>query len=184
MAGLESAGHEVEVLDLYAIDYRPWMTVDEHRSYDTIAENHPDPMVAEHIERVEWADALVLVFPTWWSGLPAIMKGWIDRTMLPGVAFRLDERTQKVRGNLHLRHLVGVTTYGSPNWYLRVFGNAGRRTVMRTIRLICPRSTKRTWLALDSLDGRSEAERRQFLEHVEESFRTLDPRSDSTRASS
>ncbi len=182
VAGLESAGHEVEVIDLYAIDYRPWMTEDEHRSYDTIAEDHPDPVVAEHIERVEWADALVLVFPTWWSGLPAIMKGWIDRTMLPGVAFRLDDRTQKVRGNLQIRHLVGVTTYGSPAWYLRVFGNAGRRTVMRTIRLICPRSTKRTWLDLDSLDGHSESDRRAFLEHVEESLRTLEPRSTSTSA--
>ncbi len=175
VTGLSAAGHEVELIDLYRIDYRPWMTADEHRDYDTIADDHPDPQVMEHIELLRRADIAVFVYPTWWSGMPAIMKGWLDRTMLPGVAFGLDERTRKVKGSLELRRLIGVTTYGSPRWYVRVFGDAGRRTVTRTIRLVCPRSTKTTWHGLYRLDGRSADERAVFLSEVEAAFGALDP---------
>ncbi len=173
VVGLRSAGHETEVLDLYEIDYQPCLTEDEHRRYETIGHDHPDPVVAHHIELLEWADALILIYPTWWSGLPAIMKGWLDRTMLPGVAFRLDDRTRKVKGALELQHLIGVTTYGSPRWYLLVVGDAGRRTVKRTIRLVCGRSTKTRFLSLDKLDGRSNDERAAFLVEVESTFAAL-----------
>ncbi len=175
VAGLSAAGHDVEVVDLYGIDYRPWMTDAEHRAYDDIATDHPDPVVRSHIELVRRADLLVFVSPTWWSGLPAILKGWLDRTMLPGVAFRLDERTRKVRGALELRHLVAVTTYGSPRWYLWAFGNGGHRTIRRTLRLVCPRSTKTTWLALDRVNDRPDADRAAFLAKVEQTMRTLEP---------
>lgn len=174
VAGLQSAGHEVHIVDLYELDYRPWMTDDEHRRYDTIAEAHPDPQVAKHITLLNDAHILVLVYPTWWAGLPAIMKGWFDRTMLPGVAFRLDQETNKARGILDLVHLVGITTYGSPAWYLRVFGDAGRRTVTRTLRLTCGRSTKTTWRSLDRLDGRTDADRQRFLSEVETTCAALD----------
>ncbi len=184
VAGLSRAGHEIEIIDLYGIDYRPWMTSDEHRDYDTIGADHPDPDVSRHIELMAWADVLVLVYPTWWSGFPAIMKGWLDRTMLPGVAFRLDERTNKVKGSLELRHLVGVTTYGSPRWYLYFVGDAGRRTVTRTLRMICGRSTKTTFLGLHKLDGRTEAERSAFLAEVESTFANLDSVSVSTNKAS
>jgi putative NADPH-quinone reductase len=132
-------------------------------------------LVAAHIEQLRWADALVFVYPTWWSGLPAILKGWLDRTMLPGVAFRLDQRTRKVRGALDVQFLVGITTYGSPAWFQRVFGDAGRRTITRTLRLVCPRTTRSRWLALDRLDGRGQDERTAFLGLVEETMRSLNP---------
>lgn len=167
VAGLRSAGHAVHIVDLYELDYRPWMTDDEHRRYESIGGEHPDVQVAEHIALLRNADILVLVYPTWWAGLPTIMKGWLDRTMLPGVAFELDPKTNKVRGTLDLVHLVGITTYGSPAWYLRVFGDAGRRTVTRTIRLACRRSTRTTWRSLDQLDGRTDADRQRFLSEIE-----------------
>jgi hypothetical protein len=64
--------------------------------------------------------ALVFVYPTWWSGLPAILKGWLERVLVPGVGFVLDERTNKVRPGLgQVRHLVGISTYGSPRSYVR-----------------------------------------------------------------
>ncbi len=175
IAGLTSAGHDVDLIDLYAIGYRPWMTDDEHRRYDTIAADHPDPQVRAHLDLVDRTDALIFVYPTWWGGMPAIMKGWLDRTMLPGTAFRLDERTRKVKGALDLDHLIGVTTYGSPAWYLRVFGDAGRRTISRTLRLVCGRTTRTRWYALDRLDGRTDIEREAFLAEVEDAFRRLDP---------
>ena len=46
---------------------------------------------------------LVFVYPTWWSGLPAILKGWLERVMVPGVGFVFDEQTGKVRPGLRSR---------------------------------------------------------------------------------
>ncbi|MEZ5376532.1 MAG: NAD(P)H-dependent oxidoreductase [Acidimicrobiales bacterium] len=184
VSGLRTAGHDVELIDLYEIDYRPWMTDDEHRHYESIAEAHPDPVVARHIELVRWADALVLVYPTWWSGLPAILKGWLDRTMLPGVAFRLDERTNKVKGVLELRHLIGVTTYGSPSWYMLFVGDAGRRTITRTIRLVCGRSTKTHFHRLHKINTIDDAARQAYLREVEASFASLDPAASASPESS
>ena len=51
---------------------------------------------------------MVFVYPTWWSGLPAILKGWLDRVMVPGVGFRFDEQG-KVKPGLHqVRRIVGL----------------------------------------------------------------------------
>jgi putative NADPH-quinone reductase len=74
-SGLEQGGHRVTFLDLYELGFRAAMTTEERRQYHG---DQPiqDPMVAEHAALVKNADALVLVYPTWWSGQPAIMKGW------------------------------------------------------------------------------------------------------------
>ena len=165
--GLELGGHQVDVIDLYAIEYRPAMTDQEHRQYYTIAKDHPDPMVAKHIALVKSADMLVFVYPTWWSGLPALMKSWLDRTLLPGVSFIKDDETGKISPALsNVRHLVCVTTSGSPSWWVHLVGDAGRRTIMRTIRLVCHWRCRRHWFCLSSLDSSTQDERTNFLAEV------------------
>ncbi|MEI2422729.1 NAD(P)H-dependent oxidoreductase, partial [Arthrospira platensis SPKY2] len=90
--GLSGAGWEVEVLDLAAIGFRAAMSAEELVAYRTEG-LPPDPMAAAHAGLVARATALVFVYPTWWSGLPAILKGWLERVLVTGVAFRLDPRT-------------------------------------------------------------------------------------------
>jgi NAD(P)H dehydrogenase (quinone) len=72
--GLQAGGYTVAMLDLYALGFRAAMSEEERTSYH---EDQPilDPMVAEHAELITTAAALVFVYPTWWSGLPAILKG-------------------------------------------------------------------------------------------------------------
>ena len=61
----------------------------------------------------------MFVYPTWWSGLPAVLKGWLERVMVPGVGFTFDAQSGKVQPGLrHVRRIVGISTYGSP-WTLR-----------------------------------------------------------------
>jgi putative NADPH-quinone reductase len=171
--GLEAAGHSVEVIDLGAIDYPGALRPDEWREYES---ESPvlDPIVAAHIELVRSAEALVFVYPTWWSSLPAVLKAWFERTLVPGVAFVLDPRTRRVRPALgHVRHLVGVTTYGSPRWYVRLVNDNGRRTIARTLRIATGRGTRVTWLPMYSLDGHDEAARHAFLDRIEETMRGL-----------
>lgn len=172
--GLRSSGHHVDVLDLYQSGYEATMSGVEHREYYSVAADHPDRQVAEHIKLLQQAEALIFVYPTWWSGLPAIMKGWLDRTFLPDVAFSLDEKTNKVKPELtNIRMLVGITTTGSPRWFVHGVGNAGRRTIHRTVRLICHPLTRRKWLSMYALDTSSPEDREAFLSKVSLSMKAL-----------
>ena len=173
VAGLRTAGHAVDVVDLYAIGFRVAMSPAEREAY------HGDtPLIDEHTREharlVRGAECLVFVYPTWWSGQPAMLKGWLDRVMVPGVAFVFDERTGKVRSRLgHVRRLVGISSYGSPRWSVRLINDNGRRTITRTLRLSCGLRARTTWLALYGIDASSESRRRAFLDRVEEKMARL-----------
>lgn len=171
--GLESAGYSCEVLDLYALDYRAVMSRDEHIAYGA-SSPVTDPLVAAHAAAISACDIAVFVYPTWWSSLPAILKGWIERTLVPGVAFDLDSRTNKLIPLLvNVRRVVGITTHGSPWWYVKLVNDSGRRTITRTLRASTGLRTRTTWLAMYALDGRSQARRSRFLDRVEQKMTSL-----------
>lgn len=174
LSGLRSAGHEVELIDLAAEDYLPCLTTDELRRYDEQpgGPGSHDPIVAAHLESLGQVEALVFTYPTFWTGLPAVLKGWIDRTLLPGAAFSVSA-AGRVRGELgQIRTVVGITTYGSPRTYRIVVGDGGKRT-LRSVRNLCGLRCRFRWLALDGMDGRSQADRTSFLAEVERAMAGL-----------
>lgn len=171
--GLLAAGHEVVVLDLYALGVSAAMTAEEREAYHS---ETPivDPLIAGHAALVQRAQALVFVYPTWWSGLPAILKGWLERVMVPGVGFVLDERTNKVRPGLgQMRRLVGISTYGSPRGYVALINDNGRRIVTRALRMSCGFRVRTTWLGLYAIDTSTPAQRQAFLARVEQNMARL-----------
>jgi NAD(P)H dehydrogenase (quinone) len=173
VAGLERAGHDVTVVDLYAEGFRTAMSREERLAYHT---PNPllDPQAAAHAELVRRSEALVFVYPTWWSGVPAILKGWLERVFGDGVAFTMHPATGKVVPALtRVRVIVGISTYGSPRWARLVLGDAGRRTLHRALWLCCPRRTRRVWLGFDGVDARPDAARRAFLTRVERRLAAL-----------
>lgn len=82
---LRSRGATVDVLDLYAEDFQPALTPAERRLHYKTPE--PGPEVVALQQRLATADMLVLVFPTWWFSMPAMLKGWFDRVWAPKFAF-------------------------------------------------------------------------------------------------
>ena len=173
VSSLHEAGHHVDLIDLYAEGYQPAMTEAERRAYET---DTPviDAAVAAHAQLVRRAEALVFVYPTWWSTLPAMLKGWMERTLVMGVAFELDARTQRVHPLLTgVRTIVGVTTYGSPRRYVRVVNDNGRRTLTRSLRGCTGLRTRTRWLGMYQLDTSTAAQREQFLESVRRTMRSL-----------
>lgn len=171
-AALREAGHEVDLLDLYALGFRAAMSADEHRSYHS-DEPVVDPMVREHVALVRAADAIVAVYPTWWSGQPAILKGWLERVLVPGVGFRFNERGKVRPGLTHVRRIVGISTYGSPWRYVKAINDNGRRTLLRTLHLNTGWRTRTSWLALYAIDTATADERERFLRRVERKMRAL-----------
>jgi putative NADPH-quinone reductase len=165
-SALRRSGHDVTVLHLDQERFRPAMSSEERLAYET-SEPIVDPQVARHAELVRTAEALVFVYPTWWAAPPAVMKGWLERVFVPGVAFQLDPTTHEVRPGLrHVRRLVGITTYGSSRFYVRILGDPGRRTLMRALRFLCSRWCRRSWLALYGMDTASGEQRQRFLDRV------------------
>ena len=72
----------------------------------------------------------MLVYPTWWSGQPAMLKGWIDRVWVAGVAWDLPPGANVLRARLrNVRRIVVVTTHGSSKLVNALEGEAGKRTV-------------------------------------------------------
>jgi putative NADPH-quinone reductase len=129
---LREAGHEVDDCDLNAEGFNPVLSEAERRDYDDLSRNRAP--VADYIARVERAEALVLCFPTWTMGLPAILKGFFDRVMVPGFAFHLDAGKPVRPGLTNIKKLAAIVTYGRPWWMVWYCGDPPRKTVMRYLR--------------------------------------------------
>ena len=95
----------------------------------------------------------MFVYPTWVSTLPAILKGWLERVMVPGVGFRFNEAGRVVPGLTHVRRIVGISTYGAPPPGVWLANDNGRRTLVRAMRLSTGVRTRSRWLALYSIDA-------------------------------
>lgn len=102
-------------MDSQEADFCPSLTIAERQSY--YRPPHDSTEVQIQVERLLSADALVLLFPTWWFGFPAILKGWFDRIWAPGVAYNHASDLGPIKPRLHnLRHALVVTSLGSPWW--------------------------------------------------------------------
>lgn len=166
VAALERSGHAVEVADLYAEGFDPQLTATE-RAHHLDAPSTKPQLAAEYA-RLRRADGLVLVYPTWWGGQPAILKGWFDRVWAAGVAFDLPPGATRIRPGLaNVRRLAVVTTHGSSKWVNVVEGEPGKLVVQRSLRILCHRRTRFRWIAMYGVDRSTPETRRRFLEQVE-----------------
>jgi len=167
VAALRRSGHQVDDCDLYGEGFNPVLTAAERRNYNT---QSPDlAAVAPYVARLQAAEALVLCFPTWWYGMPAILKGWFDRVWAAGVAFTLPEGGGAIRPALHnIRKFAVVTTYGSPWWLMKlVLRDPVRAVLIGGLRRLCARDCRWVFLALSNIDGATPARCARFLARVE-----------------
>lgn len=82
---LDRKNHEIKIRDLYQLNFNPILTEDDFTSFSQ--NKVPEDVQAEQ-NAISWADHLVFIYPTWWIGMPAILKGYIDRVFTNGFAFR------------------------------------------------------------------------------------------------
>ncbi len=113
-ATLAGAGRQVLFHDLYAERFDPVLT--EHEAYTSgqraadIAEAATDPLVRRHREELAAAGGLVAVHPNWWGKPPAILSGWLDWVLIPGVAYRLDDAGGAPTPLLGVKRMLVVNT--------------------------------------------------------------------------
>lgn len=164
---LRAAGHELREIDLYAEGFDPVFSAAEKQTYlsDT-ARNIAG--VGAHVEALRWAEGWVVVYPTWFYGAPAMLKGWLERVWLPGVSFTVAKaRRRRIGGELrNIRIFVGITTSGSPWWWLKLIGDPGRSLFMKGLRPLYARGCRMKWLQLYDMNHATAAERDAFIAKV------------------
>ena len=166
---LTARGWDVDDCDLNAEGFSPVLTEAERRGYHDVGLNIAP--VQPYVERLRAAEALVMVFPVWNFGYPAILKGFLDRVFLPGVSFKLVDG--KVKPNLtHIRKLAAVTTYGGNRMRALLVGDPPRKCVTRAVWHVC-RPEKMRYLALYDMNRATDAQRSAFLGRVHREMEAL-----------
>ena len=160
---LTAKGHEVDDCDLYAEDFDPRLTRAERLAYHDTEANIES--VRFYVERLRRANALVLSFPVWNYGYPAILKGFFDRVFLPGVSFELVDG--KARPFLtHIRRISAVTTYGGSRFRAILMADPPRKLVNRLMRATARPTTPISYLAHYSMNVSTDRSREAFMRKV------------------
>jgi NAD(P)H dehydrogenase (quinone) len=173
LEALAERGHEVTDVDLYAEQFDPVMSRQERLDYQNTARN--ERLVKRYDDQIATTEAIVLVYPAWWYGMPAMLKGYFDRVWLPGVAFDVTpdgkvntERLQR------LRRIMVVTTYGGSWWMVRLaLGDPARKVIGRAVRALCARGCRVTWCVCYNMDAAKPARLSRFLRRVHATARAL-----------
>lgn len=166
MDKLAAAGADIRLRDLYAEDFQPVLTRPEWTGYTESPANRLP--VADHCADVAWCDTLIFVYPTWWYGMPAILKGWLDRVLLPDVAFLMPDATHRtIRPGLqHIRRMGVFTTCGASRWLTFLIGAPGKRTLLRGVGLLLHPRAKKVFAAHFLMDTSTEDSRARHLRRV------------------
>ncbi|PIY74837.1 MAG: NAD(P)H dehydrogenase [Rhodobacterales bacterium CG_4_10_14_0_8_um_filter_70_9] len=161
---LTRGGHELRVIDLYAEGFQPVLSREGWRAYEDAARNADG--IEDHVAALRWAEGLIFVYPTWWYGLPAMLKGWLDRVWTPGVAFTLPKDGPIAPSLTHIRKLGVVTTCGASWWLTQVVGAPGRNLILRGCRFLMAPRCKRLYLAHYRMDASTPQSREKFRARV------------------
>ena len=149
---LEVAGAEIRVRDLYAQGFDPRLTPSALDVYEDARRNTEG--IEEDVSDLRWCDTLIFVYPTWWYGLPAVLKGWLDRVLVPGVAFHMPDENGDIKPALtHITRLAVFTTCGASRWLTFFVGAPGKRTILRGVRLLCAKGCKTVFAAHYLMDS-------------------------------
>jgi len=164
LAGLRQAGHQVDLMDLYAENFNPVLSEEGRRHYHDEGINQAglEPLIA----RLQAADALVIQFPTWCFGLPAMLKGFFDRVFMPGVAFDLSNPAKVAPMLGNIKKIAGVVTYGRPRLTAFYMGDPPRKIVTRYVKWFAARGAKVEYHALYHLNVATLEQRRGFMKRV------------------
>ena len=172
VSGLRVAGHTVDVIDLAAEQFNPVMSASEWNTYQQ--GNGDVPMGLERdVALVKSAEIIVFIYPTWWGGLPAQLKGWLERVMLPGTAFVFNENNKVRPGLRNICRIHIASTFGSPWLYVRFVNDNGRRILARAFRLNTSLRTRVSTSSLYAMDTATDESRKRFLLSLEKKMQNI-----------
>ncbi|QLG95604.1 NAD(P)H-dependent oxidoreductase [Pseudomonas yamanorum] len=160
IAAAKTAGHDVRLLRLADLSFDPIL----HNGYTQIQPLEPDLLNAQ--SDILWAEHLTFVFPIWWGGIPALMKGFIDRAFLPGFAFKYRKGKAFPDKLLQGRTAHLLVTLDTPPWYYRWFYHMpGLHQMRKTTLVFCGIKPIKT-LLFGPVLGSTSAQRDRWLKQA------------------
>ena len=164
LAALAAAGHHVDLLDLYAEKFDPVLSEDGRRHYHDLSRNRVG--LEDYVARLTAAETLVLQFPTWCFGLPAMLKGFFDRMIMPGVAFDLSDPAHVKPMLLNVKQIVGIVTYGRPRYMALWMSDPPRKIVKRYVRWFTGGNARVDYYPLYHMNIATAAQRKAFMDRI------------------
>ena len=167
---LDKADIAYRITDLYQESFDPVIHKDDLEDYLDTELNRKK--VDRQVQNILWCDTLIFVYPTWWYGLPAILKGWLDRVMLPGIAFHMPINDENIKPGLkHINRLGVFTTGGASQIFTQIMGAPGKRTLLRGVRSVCHPFTKTIFISHYKMDNSTQFSRERHLLRVEKKLK-------------
>jgi NAD(P)H dehydrogenase (quinone) len=165
---LRAGGHIVDDLDLYAEKFDPVMSREGLLRYVDMNANTRE--VEGYVQRLLAAEALVLVFPVWFDGLPAIMQGYFQRVFLPGVSVRIDEAGLFHPNLRNVKRMAAVCAYGESRRDVAAKGDPPLRFVRDNVGALIDPKGRFDYLALYDMNFTRAPRRAAFMERVIRAF--------------
>lgn len=130
--GAKANGSEVHEIKIGELEFDPVLW----KGYNETQELEADLVAAQ--ELINWSDHIAFVYPNWWGAMPSIMKGFIDRTFLPGFAYKYRDNSQFWDKLLAGRTAQLLVTMDTPPWYYRwIWNRPGHNEMKKTILGFC-----------------------------------------------
>lgn len=124
--GARSAQHDTEYMKIGDLMFDPSL----HQGFIPNQTLEKDLELAQ--QKILWAEHIVIVFPIWWSSMPGILKGFIDRVLLPGYAYKFKKNSLFWDRLLKGRSAHIIATMDTPPWYYRIFQSMPAIRQMKT----------------------------------------------------
>ena len=162
-SALAKAGRPYDVVDLYADGFDPRMPAEELALYTE--GGTLDPLVSHYQKLIEGASRIIVIAPIWWSELPAIVKGFVDKVMKQNWAYH--PTASGVKGHLgHIKRVLVLTTSTSPTWFLRRFSGNYVSSVFLGAALKQVGMSGRTWVNFGKVGKASRGQHKKHLKRV------------------
>jgi NAD(P)H dehydrogenase (quinone) len=171
--GLKKGNHKIDLIHLDNDNFNPVMTAGDLKGF---RDKKPvDPKVVEYNCRIRDADHLIFIFPIWWEVMPALMKGFVDKVIFPGVAYNYTNESNTLMKPLwtNIKGVTMITTMNTPSILYRViFGNAIKNALMLgTFWKIGFKNRK--WISFNRVKMVTPEKREKWLNKLENKFASM-----------
>ena len=174
--GLTKGEHPHKTINLERDAFDPVMHAKDLKAFvlyghsGDLTQSDVDPIVLHYKKKLEWAERIVMIFPIWWMTVPAIVKGFIDKVIFPGIAYSM-EGGQMVSRLHSLKQVTIITTMNTPSdVYRDRFNNSLEGSLVKgTFNQIGIHDVE--WISLNMVKLSSQEEREVWLSEIERKFK-------------
>ena len=179
VTGLHNGGHEHKIIDLSKEGFDPVMREKDLKAFVQAGREGEDgldgvdPFVLRYMKKLRWAQHIVMIFPIWWMTMPAMVKGFIDKVIFPGVVYKMEDG-KLVSLLTGLKQVTIITTMNTPSdVYRDVFGNSLEGSLIKgTFNQIGIHDIR--WISLNKVKQSGDEKRWLWLDEIEKEFTSAD----------